>query len=266
MLSNQFAPIVPPLDSLCRVHLSRPDPCTNLRRPSKKKEKKRKNLLPFDHWPYINHETTVLKFFLCTSFRYLSTLNRNRNRRTRMRMYKISTFKNFTKLNFKIQNRNIKHIIEFLKINFHDLYIYIYVYVWTQLQRETSKVKKFFEYHFYYQHRDHKQVPLLLPTIRRILHSCRSIFCSASGKIFRGEEEIFGARVFRSGKAEKSVTRRKINLGIDSRRLWKARGYSRDCRILRALPPSLPPLVSILFLRPLFTAVDDVVVVVVLSL
>lgn len=40
-------------------------------------------------------------------------------------MYKISTFKNFTKLNFKIQNRNIKHIIEFLKINFHDLYIYI---------------------------------------------------------------------------------------------------------------------------------------------
>lgn len=94
-------------------------------RPSKKKEKKEKNLLPFDHWPYINHETTVLKFFLCTSFRYLSTLNRNRNRRTRMRMYKISTFKNFTKLNFKIQNRNIKHIIEFLKINFHDLYIYI---------------------------------------------------------------------------------------------------------------------------------------------
>lgn len=59
-------------------------------------------------------------------------------------------------------------------------------------------------------------------------------FIRQAGK-YSVDRRIFGARVFRSEKAEKSVTRCKINLGIDSRRLWKARGYSRDCRILRAL-------------------------------
>lgn len=73
-----------------------------------------------------------------------------------------------------------------------------------------------------------------------------SFFIRQTGK-YSVDRRIFGARVLRPEKAEKSVTRCKINLGIDSRRLWKARGYSRDCRILRALFP--PSLLSILFLR-----------------
>lgn len=66
-----------PLDSLSRVHLSRPIRALRLdvnARPN------RKNQLPFDRSLYINHETTVLKSFLYVDLSLNSNRSQNEER------------------------------------------------------------------------------------------------------------------------------------------------------------------------------------------